>query len=84
MSSKQKWLSLQARVRTSLEQTIPDPIRENMLDEVRNEFERISKILRDEGNPLESLKVITNNQDAKPFFEALMRQYRIPGQVVVK
>lgn len=52
--------------------------------QVRDEFDRISVILRDEGNPLTSLCVITNDQRAAPFFDSLLRAYNLPGVVVIR
>jgi hypothetical protein len=62
----------------------PPFIRERMINEVREELRKLSQILRDESNPLESLRIITNNAKAKPFFEALMLEYGIPGEIVVR
>lgn len=40
--------------------------------------------MRDECNPLTSVRVITSDAQAKPFFESLLRDHHIPGEVVVK
>jgi hypothetical protein len=53
-------------------------------DQVRGEFERMSKIIGDPGNPLTSVEVIVNNAEARPFFEGLLKEYQIPGRVAVK
>jgi hypothetical protein len=47
----------------------PPFIRDRMIDDVRSEMSRIGPILRDEGNPLESLRIITK----QPGRKALLR-----------
>lgn len=61
----------------------PDFIREKAVADVRGEFDRVAKIVRDDGNPLTSMRVITNDAKAVPFFESLLREYNIPGGVIV-
>ncbi len=62
----------------------PEFIRENILAEVRNEFERIGLILKDKNNPLTELRVIINEIQATTFFERLLNYFEIYGEVVVK
>lgn len=62
----------------------PDFIREKILSEVRSEFERISLILKDKSNPLTELRVIINKIQALAFFEMLLNEFKIYGEVVVK
>ena len=62
----------------------PDFLRARAEGRLRDEFERIGKVLHDNGNPLTSLRVITSDARAVPFFEQLMREYDIPGEVVVE
>ncbi|MGB5524289.1 MAG: hypothetical protein WBM96_17105 [Polyangiales bacterium] len=42
------------------------------------------RILDDPSNPFTELEIITNNFQAKPFFERLLQQTGVPGSVVVK
>jgi hypothetical protein len=49
----------------------------------RGEFERMGKILRDNNNPLTSVRLITSDPRAVPYFERLMREYNVPGEIIV-
>ncbi len=62
----------------------PDFVRRKALEDVRGELRRVSMILRDAGNPLTSMRVITNDMRAVPLFAWLLREYNIPGEVVVR
>lgn len=59
-------------------------LREIIIVKVKDEFRRLGVIMRDEGNPLTSVRVIISDAQAKPFFESLLRDLQIPGEVVVK
>lgn len=48
------------------------------------EFAMPRRILDDPSNPFTELEIITNNFQAKPFFERLLQQTGVPGSVVVK
>lgn len=63
--------------------SIPETIRGEIVGKVGDEFRRASIIMRDEGNPLTSMRVYINHPGAKPFFEELMREHNIPGEVIV-
>ena len=63
--------------------SVPAMIRREIVAKVRDEFRRASIIMRDESNPLTSMRVLINNADAKSFFGRLMREYDIPGEVIV-
>lgn len=63
---------------------IPLPVRQKILGEVRDEFRRAAEILKDPANPLDRMDVVTNSEEAKPFFESLMKEYGIPGQIHVR
>jgi predicted alpha/beta hydrolase len=58
--------------------------REIIIAKVKDEFRRLGVIMRDEGNPLTSVRVIVSDAQAKPFFESLLRDLHVPGEVVVK
>ena len=59
-------------------------VREIIRAKVGDEFRRLEVIMTDEGNPLTSVRVIISDVRAKPFFESLLRDHRLPGEVVVK
>jgi hypothetical protein len=59
-------------------------LREIINAKVRDEFRRLAIIMRDEGNPLTSVRIIISDAQAKPFFESLLRDYQLPGDVVVR
>ncbi|MBI2840518.1 MAG: Ig-like domain-containing protein, partial [Acidobacteria bacterium] len=63
---------------------IPEWLRLKIQDEVRAEFRRIGMVIADPSNPLSSLRVITNDARAQAFFESLMKQYEIPGEIVIR
>lgn len=59
-------------------------IRKIIVAKVRDEFRRLGIIMLDEGNPLTSVRIIISDVQAKPFFETLLHDYKLPGEVVVK
>lgn len=61
----------------------PRFLREETNLKIEDEFRRMGIILRDEDNPLTSVRVITNNERAVPYFEKLMRKYGVPGEIIV-
>jgi Domain of unknown function (DUF4157) len=62
----------------------PQFIRDKIVAEVNEEFRRYGAILNDSNTPAKALEVITNDQQAVPFFQDLLTKYNIPGQIVVK
>jgi hypothetical protein len=62
----------------------PDFVRESAEGQVRDEFERIKEILLDDRNPLTSVRIITNEERAIPFFTGLLEEYNLRGAVVVR
>ncbi len=62
---------------------IPRPIREKILDQIRNEIKRIGIVIGDSGNPFNSLEVITNHPGSQSFFEGLLKEFDIPGRVLL-
>lgn len=62
----------------------PEYVRANVIAEARSEFERIALILKDDNNPLTELRVIVNEPKAAPFFESLLNEFQIYGEVVIK
>jgi hypothetical protein len=63
---------------------MPDFIRAKIQVNLEGEFSRYAAVINDPSNPLVGLRVITNNQDAVPYFQGLMNQFNIPGTVVVR
>lgn len=63
---------------------IPDIVRDKIVAKVRDEFRRIGVIIADEGNPLTRVRVITNEPRAIPFFTALMEEFGLVGEVIVR
>ncbi len=62
---------------------IPEPIRQKILNQIRDEIKRIGIIIRDSGNPFNSLEVITNHPGYQSFFENLLKEFDIPGRVLL-
>jgi len=62
----------------------PAFLRTKALGELVSEFERYAAVVRDVSNPVVGLEVIVSDAKAAPFFERLMAQFSIPGQVVVR
>lgn len=62
---------------------IGDYIRRKIERKLRDEFYRAGQVLHDAGNPLTSLRIITNDVRAVNYFERLMREYNVPGEAVV-
>jgi len=63
---------------------VPDFIRDKITSQVTDEFRRYGAVIADPSNPVRQLTVIINDDRAAPFFEDLMRNLDIPGQVVVR
>jgi hypothetical protein len=59
-------------------------IRALIKEQTLDQFQRYAAVLRDEATPAVALEVITNEVRAVPFFEALMREAGVLGEVVVK
>jgi len=58
-------------------------MREKIRDSIRAEFGKYAAVLRDPASPAVALEVITNEARAVPFFESVLKELGIPGQVVV-
>jgi hypothetical protein len=61
-----------------------NPVHERIRNLVREQFQRYAAVIRDLRSPTVALEVITNDSRAVPFFEALLRELGIPGEVVVR
>ena len=62
----------------------PQFIRDQIIGQFRDELRRYADIIADPNSPLTKLDVITNNQAAKEFIENLLREYNIPGEVIIR
>jgi len=61
----------------------PPFLRSLILADQQSEFERYGAVIRDPSVPFDSLNVLTNEPAAVPYFQRLLSQYQIPGQVLV-
>ena len=59
-------------------------MQEGIRNQVREVFARFAGAIRDPASPAIALEVITNESRAVPFFESLLRELGIPGNVVVR
>lgn len=59
-------------------------VHEWMRADVRKEFLRYAAVIRDPSSPAVALEVITNDARAVPFFESVLTELGIPGDVVVR
>lgn len=62
---------------------IPPFIRAKAVGDVENEFRCYAAVIDDSKTPVVKLLVIVNIKEAVPFFEGLLRQFNVPGSVVV-
>ncbi len=62
---------------------IPGFIRDRIVAQQRDEFRRLAAAINDPQNPFTGLEVRTNDPRAVPFFESLINDFNIPGQVRV-
>jgi hypothetical protein len=62
--------------------SIPERIRQKVLADVEDEFDRMKKFIDASGNPLLSVRIITNNPAANPYFRSLLDKYRLKGEIV--
>ena len=63
--------------------SIPEPIRQKIVNQIKFEIERIGIVIRDSDTPFNSLEVITNHPDARSFFESLLEEFDLPGRVLL-
>jgi hypothetical protein len=58
-----------------------EPVREEVLDEVRDELRRVKLIHEDRGNPFQRIEIITNHPAAKELFEKMLQEASLTGRV---
>jgi hypothetical protein len=63
---------------------VENQIQQGIRNQVREEFARYAAVIRDPASPAIALEVITNEPRAVPFFESLLQEMGIPGEVVVR
>jgi hypothetical protein len=63
--------------------TCDDAVRQLIRKKEANQFSRYAAVILDPKTPVVGLEVIVNDSRAVSFFEALLREFRIPGRVVV-
>ena len=63
--------------------SVPPFIRAKAVGDVENEFRRYAAVINNSNTPVVELQVIVNIKEAVPFFERLLRQFNLPGSVVV-
>lgn len=63
---------------------IPTFIRQKILKQIRDEFQRLANVIKDPITPFESLEVITNHLEAKALFEELLQEFNIVSNVVIR
>jgi hypothetical protein len=61
---------------------VPPFLRAKINSGVSGEIMRAGAIINDPSNPFTNLRIITNDPVANPFFQSLLDQYNIPGQIV--
>jgi hypothetical protein len=59
----------------------PKAVRDKILKDVRNEFGRARTIIESRSTPFKSIEIVTNSPAAKKFFEGLLKESRVPGNV---
>ena len=63
--------------------TIPPFLRAKISAQQQYEFERYQAVINDPAVPFDSLNILTNEPSATSYFQRLMDQYQIPGEVKV-
>lgn len=61
-----------------------DAVRQAIRGKEAYQFSRYASVIQDPATPAVGLEVIVNDSRAVAFFESLMREFKIPGRVVVK
>ncbi|MGD9720779.1 MAG: hypothetical protein AB7O59_13905 [Pirellulales bacterium] len=62
----------------------PDPVRNEIAAGVRDELRRVRIIIESEETPFKSVEIITNSEEAKAYFEGLLREMQVPGTVQLR
>ena len=51
---------------------------------IEDEFERYSKVINADDNPLEGLEIFTNTEESSRYFQKLLDKFGINGKVIIK
>ena len=51
---------------------------------IQDEFERYSKVINADDNPLEGLEIFTNTEESSKYFQKLLDKFGINGKVIIK
>lgn len=51
---------------------------------IEDEFERYSKVINADDNPLEGLEIFTNTEKSSKYFQKLLDKFGINGKVIIK
>ena len=51
---------------------------------IKDEFERYSKVINADDNPLEGLEIFTNTEESSKYFQKLLDKFGINGKVIIK
>lgn len=62
---------------------IPDFLRDKIVREQRSEFQRLKAVVSDPQVPFNRVEVRINDQRGVPYFQSLLDEFEIPGQVKV-
>lgn len=62
--------------------TCHEPVRNNVLFEVRSELARFRTIISSRETPFQKIQIITNSTEAKMLFERLLKESKVPGDVI--
>ena len=63
---------------------IPPPVLRSIRDKIDDEFRRYALVINDPATPVTGLEIVTSTQLSVPFWQRMLRQFGIPGRVVVR
>ena len=66
------------------ESAAPDYVKASARGDFERELVRYEKVIKDPGNPVRSLEVITNDPRAVRYFEDILSKYDLPSRVVLR
>ncbi|MCW3103872.1 MAG: hypothetical protein JWO09_2312 [Bacteroidetes bacterium] len=62
---------------------VPDFVREGATADIAGEMQRYSQLIADENVPIKKLIIYVNLPEGVPYFQNMLIQYGIPGEVIV-
>ena len=66
-----------------LDSKAPQFLKDKTLEQERNQFRKTKDIIENPDNPFDRLEVRVNDKAIVPYFESLLEEYDIPGEVKV-